>query len=58
MDNAPYYFKIINKVPLLTFKKSQIIERLTSNNIAHDPSTTKIEILDICKRHREKQTYE
>lgn len=58
MDNAPYHSNILNKVPTLSFKKTQVIEWLTANNIAHDPSYTKIELIDICKHHREKQKYE
>lgn len=58
MDNAPYHSKFINNVPTVSYKKFQIIQWLVSNNIAHDPSLTKLELLEICKFHREKQYYE
>ena len=58
MDNAPYHSKLLNKVPTINNRKSQIIDWLVSNDIYHDPSHTKIELLEICKRHKGNQTYE
>ncbi|XP_064109628.1 uncharacterized protein LOC135217594 [Macrobrachium nipponense] len=58
INNAPYHSKIINKVPTIINRKDQIIDWLVLNNIDYDPSVTKLELLQICQRHKEIQTYE
>lgn len=57
MDNAPYHSKINNKVPTTANRKCDIIGWLSYHNIAHDPSMTKPELLQIAKCHKDKQTY-
>ncbi|XP_068219992.1 uncharacterized protein [Palaemon carinicauda] len=58
MDNAPYHSKILNKVPTISNKKCQILQWLESNKIDHDPAITKLELLKICKLHKEREIYE
>ena len=58
IDNAPYHSKIINKVPTSSNRKAQIIDWLVLNNIDHDPSVTKLKLLQLCQRHKEIQKYE
>ena len=57
MDNASYHSKISNKAPTYSRRKNEIIDWLSENNIAHDPSLTKSELMEICKCHKEKQKY-
>ena len=57
MDNAPYHSKIENKMPSSSNTKSEIINWLCSNNITHDPSSTKPKLLQIAKQHKDKQKY-
>lgn len=57
MDNAPYHSKIHNKVPTTCNRKGEIIEWLLFNNITHDPSMTKAELLQIAKMNKDKQSF-
>ncbi|XP_068230999.1 uncharacterized protein [Palaemon carinicauda] len=54
MDNAPYHFKLLNKIPTNSNTKSEIIRWLEANNISHDSSFTKGELIYKCKQHKEK----
>ena len=58
MDNASYHSRIINKVPTCSSKKHEVIDWLTKNHIDHDPSFTKVELLEISKRNKHRQKYE
>ncbi|XP_064099871.1 uncharacterized protein LOC135210878 isoform X1 [Macrobrachium nipponense] len=58
MDNAPHHSKVLNKMPTNSSTKCQIIQWLEANNIPHDSSFTKGELLYKCRQHKEKQYYE
>lgn len=58
MDNASYHSKTVIKMPTTSSKKGDMIEWLSSANVAFDPSQTKKELYFICKQHKGKQEYE
>lgn len=58
MDNASYHSKILNKMPVTSDRKHEIIEWMQMNKITCDPSFTKMELLQICKRYKHKEKYE
>lgn len=57
MDNASYHSKIINKAPTHNNRKSEIVDWLSRNNIEHESSFSKSELIDLCKKYKEKQKY-
>lgn len=57
LDNASYHSKIENKIPTTSTRKSDVIEWLLYNNITHDPTVTKTELLQLAKQHKEKEIY-
>ncbi|XP_064098149.1 uncharacterized protein LOC135209379 [Macrobrachium nipponense] len=58
LGNASNHSKISNKAPVSSSKKAEIVSWLTKHNIAHDPSFTKCELLDVVKQHKYLQEYE
>ena len=60
MNNAPCHSKIINKVPNRSMEKCDIIQWLEENNIAHDRTVSKSELLHLVNSNKEKLklTYE
>ena len=57
MDNASHHSKIQNKAPTRSCRKSDIIQWLEENNIPHDPTHTKSELLHQVKRNKNRQVY-
>ena len=58
MDNATYHSKVINKTPTCSSNKNDIILWLSKNNIEHDATHSKAELLSICKRNKHKEKNE
>lgn len=58
MDNAFYHSTLINKAPTRSSKKCDVIKWIISNNIDHEPSHTKSEVLKLAASHKNKQVYE
>ncbi|XP_064120782.1 uncharacterized protein LOC135225379 [Macrobrachium nipponense] len=58
LDNASYHSKILNKAPVSSSRKSDIVSWLANHNIAHDLSYTKTDLLDVVKQHKYLQEYE
>lgn len=58
MDNASYHSKIVNKAPTTSTKKADIINWLEANNILYDHLATKMKLLVLCKKNKDKQEYE
>lgn len=53
LHNASYHSKILNKAPVSSSRKLDIVSWLTNHNIAaHDPSYTKTELPDVVKQHK------
>lgn len=58
MDNAPYHSKITNKAPNRNNNKTDIIQWLVANNVVHDRSETKYELLQLVAQNKYKEKYE
>ncbi|XP_076064272.1 uncharacterized protein LOC143038655 [Oratosquilla oratoria] len=58
MDNASYHSKLTNRAPSRNSKKCEVIEWLTHNNIDHDQSQTRSELLQLAALHKDKEMYE
>lgn len=58
MDNASYHNKIVNKAPTRNSKKADIVQWLLNNEVVHDSSETKHELLQLVARHKNKEQYE
>ncbi|XP_045112603.1 uncharacterized protein LOC123505423 isoform X2 [Portunus trituberculatus] len=54
MDSAHWHSNIVNKVPNTNMKKNSIIQWLQENNIAHDKTVSKSELLHIVNSYKEK----
>ena len=58
LDNASYHSTVIEKCPTSAWSKTNIASWLTANNITHDPSSYKIELLTLAKHHKKEKRYE
>ena len=53
MDNAPYHNMQVNKAPSSNSRKGDIIKWLIYNDIQHDSSHTRSELLQLVKQHKQ-----
>ncbi|VEN61907.1 unnamed protein product [Callosobruchus maculatus] len=51
-DNAPYHSEIMNRVPTKYSTKIAMIEWLVNNNIPHDPSESKADLMRLIDLHK------
>ncbi|KAK4310878.1 hypothetical protein Pmani_017589 [Petrolisthes manimaculis] len=57
MDNASYHCKVVNKAPIQSSRKQEILKWLVENDLPHNPLHTKAELLHIVKKNKEKEEY-
>lgn len=53
MDNASYHSRVVNKIPTMSTKKSEIIDFMKSNKVTVPDSVTKTKLLKIINENRE-----
>ncbi|KAK4288468.1 hypothetical protein Pmani_038503 [Petrolisthes manimaculis] len=57
MDNVSYHCKVVNKAPIQSSRKQEILKWLVENDLPHNPLHTKAELLHIVKKNKEKEEY-
>lgn len=58
LNSSPCHAKLGVKIPSRSMKKSDVIHWLVENNIAHDASVSKAELLHLAKSNKEQYPYE
>ena len=52
IDNASYHNVVVNKDPTTVTRKQEMISWLVQRNIYHNPNSTKPELYEIIKQHK------
>lgn len=58
MDNASYHSKVLNKAPTKNTRKAEILSWLSENNIPHDASHNKLELMQLVDKNKGEKRYE